>query len=66
MAETRLTRRGFLDRAGGAALVAALPGAALFDVHTDPYEMKNLAEDSKCGKVRAELSPQVRAYAARL
>jgi iduronate 2-sulfatase len=41
-------------------------GAMLFDVHADPYEMHNLAGDPKLAKVRAELSPLVREYAARL
>ncbi len=41
-------------------------GAMLIDPHADPFEMKNLAGDSKYAKVLAELSPLVRAYAARL
>ena len=41
-------------------------GAMLFDPHADPYEMKNLADDAAFRKVRAELSPLVRQYAARL
>jgi len=41
-------------------------GAMLFDIQADPYEMKNLAKDPKYAKVRAQLSPLVRAYAANL
>jgi iduronate 2-sulfatase len=41
-------------------------GAMLFDPQADPFEMKNLADDAKYAKVRAELSPLVRSYAARL
>jgi arylsulfatase A-like enzyme len=37
-------------------------GAMLFDPHADPFEMKNLADDPKYAKVRAELSPLVRQY----
>ena len=40
-------------------------GAMLFDIQADPYEMKNLAEDPQHVKVRSQLSPLVRAYAAR-
>jgi iduronate 2-sulfatase len=43
-----------------------LNGAMLFDPHADPFEMKNLADDPKYAKERAELSPLVRAYGARL
>jgi len=38
-------------------------GAMLFDPHSDPFEMKNLADDPKYARVRATLSPLVRAYA---
>jgi arylsulfatase A-like enzyme len=41
-------------------------GALLFDPHSDPNEMTNLADDPKFARVRAELSPLVRKYAARL
>jgi iduronate 2-sulfatase len=41
-------------------------GAMLFDPIADPFEMKNLADDPGYAKVRAELSPLVRQYAARL
>jgi arylsulfatase A-like enzyme len=41
-------------------------GAMLFDIQADPYEMTNLADNPKHAKVRAELSPLVRAYAARM
>lgn len=41
-------------------------GAMLFDPHADPGEMKNLADDPQYAKARAELSPLVRAYGARL
>ena len=45
---------------------AAANGSVLFDIAADPYEMKNLAEEPKHAKVRAQLSRLVRAYAARL
>jgi arylsulfatase A-like enzyme len=41
-------------------------GAMLFDIQADPYEMKNLAENPKHVKVRAQLSPLVRSYAGSL
>jgi iduronate 2-sulfatase len=41
-------------------------GAMLFDPHTDPLEMTNLANDPKHAPVCAELSALTRAYAARL
>jgi arylsulfatase A-like enzyme len=41
-------------------------GAMLFDVHKDPLEMTNLADDPAYAKVRAELSPLVRHYASNL
>lgn len=37
----------------------------LFDIVADRYEMKNLADDPKYTKVRAELSSLVRAYASK-
>jgi arylsulfatase A-like enzyme len=40
-------------------------GAMLFDPKADPHEMKNLADDPKYARVRAELSPLVQNYAAR-
>jgi len=43
---------------------AAVNGAMLFDVHADPYEMRNLADDPRYAAVRARLSPLVRTYAA--
>ena len=41
-------------------------GAMLFDPHTDPLEMKNLADDEKHKPVVAELSALTRKYAATL
>ena len=41
-------------------------GAMLFDIHADPYEIHNLADDPKHARVRAKLSPLVQAYAANL
>jgi len=41
-------------------------GAMLFDVHADPWEMKNLAQDEKYKPVCAELSALTRKYAASL
>lgn len=41
-------------------------GALLFDIHADPYEIHNLADDPKHAPIRARLSPLVRAYAANL
>jgi arylsulfatase A-like enzyme len=41
-------------------------GAMLFDPHADPFEMKNLADDPGYARVRAELSPLARKYAANL
>jgi arylsulfatase A-like enzyme len=41
-------------------------GAMLFDVHADPLEMTNLANEPRHAAVRAELSALTRAYAARL
>lgn len=41
-------------------------GAMLFDPHTDPLEMKNLANDEKYKPVVAELSALARKYAASL
>jgi arylsulfatase A-like enzyme len=41
-------------------------GAMLFDVHADPLELTNLANDPRHAAVRAELSALTRAYAARL
>jgi len=41
-------------------------GAILFDPHADPHEMKNLADDPRYAKIRAELSPLVRRYAGNL
>jgi arylsulfatase A-like enzyme len=41
-------------------------GAMLFDVHKDPLEMTNLADDPNFAAVRAELSPLVRKYASNL
>lgn len=38
-------------------------GAMLFDTKADPHEMKNLADDPKFTKVRAELSALVKKYA---
>jgi arylsulfatase A-like enzyme len=38
----------------------------LFDPRADPFEMKNLADDPRHARVRAELSPLVRKYAANL
>ncbi|HWB31788.1 MAG TPA: sulfatase [Acidobacteriaceae bacterium] len=40
----------------------AANGAMLLDVHADPMELKNLADDPKHAKVRAELSKLVNAY----
>jgi arylsulfatase A-like enzyme len=40
-------------------------GAMLFDEASDPQELKNLADDPKLVKVRAELSAQLRPYAVR-
>jgi arylsulfatase A-like enzyme len=39
-------------------------GAMLFDENSDPYDMKNLAEDPKFAAVKAELSALVKKYAA--
>jgi arylsulfatase A-like enzyme len=44
----------------------AANGAMLFDIHADPYEMRNLAHDPGHAKVCANLSPLVRSYAANL
>ena len=41
-------------------------GAMLFDPQADPFEMKNLADDPAYARVRSELSPLVRNYAANL
>jgi len=41
-------------------------GAMLFDCHTDPQELHNLADDPRHAKVCAQLSPLVRKYAANL
>jgi arylsulfatase A-like enzyme len=41
-------------------------GAMLFDPRSDPFEMKNLADDPAYARVRAELSPLARKYAANL
>jgi len=41
-------------------------GAMLFDPKTDPLEMKNLADDPKYARERAELSSLTRKYAATL
>lgn len=38
----------------------------LFDPQADPFEMKNLADDPGYARVRAELSPLARKYAANL
>jgi iduronate 2-sulfatase len=40
----------------------AANGAMLFDVHADPMELTNLANDPKHQKTRAELSKLVNAY----
>ena len=40
----------------------AANGAMLFDVHADPLELTNLADDPKYAHIRAELSPQIAAY----
>lgn len=40
----------------------AANGAMLLDVHADPMELKNLADDPKHAQVRAELSKLVNAY----
>jgi iduronate 2-sulfatase len=40
----------------------AANGAMLFDVHADPMELTNLADDSKHAATRAELSKLVNAY----
>jgi arylsulfatase A-like enzyme len=40
-------------------------GAMLFDETADPNELKNLADDPKLAKVRADLSKQLQSYAAR-
>lgn len=40
----------------------AANGAMLIDVHADPMELKNLADDAKHAQVRAELSRLVNAY----
>ncbi len=45
---------------------AGANGVLLFDIQADPYELRNLADDPKHANVRAQLSPLVRAYAARL
>jgi arylsulfatase A-like enzyme len=44
----------------------AANGAMLFDIHADPYEMHNLADEPAHAKVRDNLSPLVRSYAANL
>jgi len=44
----------------------AINGTLLFDVHKDPLEMTNLADDAKYADVKAKLSPLVREYAAAL
>src|SRR5271157_388067 len=41
-------------------------GAMLFDPQADPFEMKNLADDPAYARVRAEISPLARKYAANL
>jgi iduronate 2-sulfatase len=41
---------------------AAANGAMLFDVHADPMELTNLADDPKHAATRAELSKLVNAY----
>jgi hypothetical protein len=38
----------------------------LFHPRADPFEMKNLADDPHYARVRAELSPLARNYAANL
>jgi iduronate 2-sulfatase len=62
------TLHGVMVRSGNWRYVEYGPGAAngamLFDIHADPYEMHNLAEDPKYADVRARLSPLVRRYAA--
>jgi len=40
-------------------------GAMLFDEESDPQELKNLADDPKLAKVKADLSRQLRPYASR-
>jgi arylsulfatase A-like enzyme len=40
----------------------AVNGAMLFDVHADPMELTNLADDPKHKAVRAELSKLIAAY----
>jgi len=40
-------------------------GAMLFDELVDPDELKNLADDPRLAKVKADLSVQLRSYAAR-
>jgi arylsulfatase A-like enzyme len=40
----------------------AVNGAMLFDVHADPMELTNLADDPKYKETRAELSKLVEAY----
>jgi iduronate 2-sulfatase len=40
----------------------AANGALLFDVHADPMELHNLADDPKYAATRAELSKKVNAY----
>ncbi len=41
---------------------SAVNGAMLFDVHADPLELTNLADQSKHEKVRAQLSSLVANY----
>jgi arylsulfatase A-like enzyme len=41
-------------------------GTMLFDPHTDPLELKNLADDPQHARARSELSALVRNYAATL
>jgi len=41
---------------------AAVNGAMLFDVHADPMELTNLADDPKRQATRAELSKLIAAY----
>jgi arylsulfatase A-like enzyme len=40
----------------------AVNGAMLFDVHADPMELTNLADDPKHHATRAELSKLIAAY----
>lgn len=43
---------------------AAANGAMLFDVHADPMELTNLADDPRHAAVRAELSKRIADYSA--